>query len=172
MINVLGLGNVLMGDDGFGPAVVRAFDAAYEVGPDVEVIDLGTPGLDMTPWLAGVDRVIIADTIKSDLPPGSIRCYDKRDLLGRIPSVRVGPHDPGLAETLRLLEFAGCAPAHVELIGVVPERVATGIALSLPVRAAVSCASDAIAALLRRSGASVSRRQLPVFRHAASFPSI
>ena len=36
MINVLGIGNVLMGDDGFGPAVVRAFDAAYQAGPDVD----------------------------------------------------------------------------------------------------------------------------------------
>ena len=44
---VLGLGNVLMGDDGFGPAVVQAFEAEYVVGPDVSVIDLGTPGLDL-----------------------------------------------------------------------------------------------------------------------------
>ena len=72
MTNVLGLGNVLMGDDGFGPAVVRAFENAYAVGPDVLVVDVGTPGLDLTPWLADVDRVIIVDTVKSELPPGAL----------------------------------------------------------------------------------------------------
>ena len=161
MTKVLGLGNVLMGDDGFGPAVVRAFEALYEVGPDVEVFDLGTPGLDLTPWLADVDRVIIVDTIKSELPPGSMRFYDKRDLLRHVPSLRVSPHDPGLGETLRTLEFAGRAPRHVALVGVVPEHVAMGIELTPVVRAAVPCAVDVIAAALRQFGFEVTRRDAP-----------
>ena len=161
MIKILGLGNVLMGDDGFGPAVVRAFDAMYETGPDVEVIDLGTPGLDLTPWLADVDRVVIVDTVKSDLPPGSMRFYDMRDLLRHVPSLRVGPHDPGLGETLRRLEFAGRAPRAIALIGVVPERVGMGIELTPTVRAAIPCAVDVIAAALRQFGTAAVRRDVP-----------
>ncbi|HMD34871.1 MAG TPA: HyaD/HybD family hydrogenase maturation endopeptidase [Vicinamibacterales bacterium] len=161
MTKVLGLGNVLMGDDGFGPAVVRAFDAMYEAGPDVEVIDLGTPGLDLMPWLADVDSVIIVDTVKSDLPPGSMRFYDKRDLLGHVPSLRTGPHDPGLSETLRTLEFAGRAPQRVALIGVVPERVAMGLELTPVARAAVPCAVEVITAVLRQFGIAVLRRDAP-----------
>ena len=151
-VSVLGLGNVLMGDDGFGPAVVRAFDAAYEVGSDVQVVDLGTPGLDMTPWLADVDRVIIVDTIKSDLPPGSMRFYDKKQLIRHVPTARVSPHDPGLSETLRMLELAGRAPQHVALVGVVPGRVALGLEPSDAVRDAVPRAVDAIADALRAAG--------------------
>jgi hydrogenase maturation protease len=86
VILVLGLGNVLMGDDGFGPAVVRAFDAAFETGPDVDVIDIGTPGLDLMPWLADAERIVIVDTIKSTLVPGSIRVYDKNALLKHAPT--------------------------------------------------------------------------------------
>lgn len=162
MTKVLGLGNVLMGDDGFGPIVVREFAALYDAGTEVDVIDLGTPGLDLTPWLADVDRVIIVDTIKSELPPGSMRFYDKRDLMRHVPSLRVGPHDPGLSETLRTLEFAGRAPKHVALVGVVPEQVGMGIELTAVVRAVVPCAVDVIAAALRQFGVVVTRRDAPL----------
>src|SRR5690242_13002275 len=93
---VLGLGNVLMGDDGFGPEVVRAFQEQYEVCGEVSVVDLGTPGLDLTPWLIDASLVVIVDTIRTNLPPGALRCYEKDDLLQHAPTARVGPHDPGL----------------------------------------------------------------------------
>jgi hydrogenase maturation protease len=165
MTNVLGLGNVLMGDDGFGPAVVQAFEAEYVVGPDVSVIDVGTPGLDLTPWLADVDRVIIVDTVKSDLPPGTLRVFDKAGVLRRRPSIRVGPHDPGVKEALLMLEFAGRAPREVVLIGVVPERTEMAVHLSPVVRAAVPFAVKAIAALLVRFGERPIRLARPVARN-------
>ncbi len=169
MINVLGLGNVLMGDDGFGPAVVGAFENAYAVGPDVLVVDVGTPGLDLTPWLADVDRVIIVDTVKSDLPPGTLRVFDKASVLRRPPSVRVGPHDPGVKEALLMLEFAGRAPRELALIGVVPERTEMAVHLSPALEAAVPLAVEAIAALLERFGERPIRRACPL--RAMSWPA-
>src|SRR5436853_927958 len=108
-----------MGDDGLGPAAVRAFEAEYVVPPEVEVVDLGTPGLDLLPWLADVDRVILVDTVKSDRPPGTVRLYDKADIMRHAPMQRIGPHDPGVKDALFALEFAGRAPREVLLIGVV-----------------------------------------------------
>lgn len=159
---VLGLGNVLMGDDGFGPAAVRAFEAEYVVGPTVCVIDVGTPGLDLTPWLADVDRVIIVDTVKSELPPGTLRVFDKADVLRRPPSVRVGPHDPGVKEALLMLEFAGRAPRELGLIGIVPERTEMAVQLSPAVRDALPLAVEAIVTLLVRFGEQPIRRARPV----------
>ncbi|HYM22250.1 MAG TPA: hydrogenase maturation protease [Vicinamibacterales bacterium] len=156
--HVLGLGNVLMGDDGFGPAVVRAFEAEYTVAGDVSVADLGTPGLDLTPWLADVENVVIVDTVRSDLPAGSMRFYNKADLLGRPPSVRSGPHEPGLTEALATLEFAGRAPRTVALIGVVPERIGMDLELTPAVRAAIPVAVDAVARALRYVGVPLTRR--------------
>jgi hydrogenase maturation protease len=161
MINVLGLGNVLMGDDGFGPAVVQAFEAEYVVGPQVSVVDVGTPGLDLTPWLADIDGVIIVDTVKSDLPPGMLRVFDKAGVLRRPPSVRIGPHDPGLKEALQMLDFAGRAPREVALIGVVPERTEMAVQLSLALQEAVPIAVEGIAALLARFGEPPTRRAQP-----------
>ena len=114
---VLSLGNVLMSDDGLGPAVLRAFEAEYSVDSDVSVMDLGTPGLDLSPWLADADQVVLIDTVKAPLPPGSLCMYDKADLVGRAPGVRVSPHDPGVKETLMALEFAGRCPRDIVLVG-------------------------------------------------------
>jgi hydrogenase maturation protease len=155
MIYVLGLGNVLMGDDGFGPAVVREFSATHAVGADVEVVDVGTPGLDMMPWLYDADRVIIVDTIKSDARPGTLRVYDKEEILRHAPSVRAGPHDPGVKEALLTLEFAGLGPSDVVLVGVVPGYVGMTLDLTGPVRDAVPAAVEVIAGTLRRFGVAV-----------------
>jgi hydrogenase maturation protease len=158
MIYVLGLGNVLMGDDGFGPAVVRAFDTTYGVGPGVEVVDVGTPGLDLMPWFFDADRVIIVDTVKSDAAPGTLRIYDKTEVLRHAPSVRVSPHDPGVKEALLTLELAGRGPQEVTLIGVVPRDVGMSTDLSQPVRDAIPRAILAIVYTLANLGQSVTRR--------------
>ncbi len=155
---VLGLGNVLMGDDGFGPAVVRAFSARYEVAPGVEVIDLGTPGLDLTPWIADAFHVVIVDTVKAAGEPGALRLYSKADLMKSAPFARTGPHDPGVKECVFTLEFAGRAPEHITVVGAVPDHVGMGIALSTTLEAAVPRAADAIAAALRAHGDEVRSR--------------
>jgi hydrogenase maturation protease len=158
MTLVLGLGNVLMGDDGLGPVAVRTFEAEYNLPPDVQAIDLGTPGLDLLPWLADVDRVILVDTVKSDSPPGTVRFYEKADLLRYPPAARVGPHDPGVKQALLALEFAGRAPRELALIGVVPASTAMSLELTPAVQAAVPGVVRAIESMLARFGVPVLRR--------------
>jgi hydrogenase maturation protease len=162
---VLGIGNVLMSDDGWGPRVANTFDTEYVVGSDVEVLDLGTPGLDLTPWLLDTARVILVDTVHADAPPGTIRLYDLQDVLRHRPGPRVGPHDPGLKEALLGLEFAGRGPLALTLIGVVPERLTQGFELTSAVAQAIEPAVELIAAQLRRWGLPVQRRiAQPTFR--------
>ena len=99
-IRVLGIGNVLMSDDGLGPYVARLLDATYELPGHVEVIDAGTPGLDFTPFLAGARAIVVVDTVTSDGPPGKIRRYDMAQLLSTPPPARINPHQPGLEKSL------------------------------------------------------------------------
>jgi hydrogenase maturation protease len=159
---VLALGNVLMSDDGLGPAVLRAFEQHYVAGPNVVLEDLGTPGLDLSPWLADAERVILIDTIKAPLPPGSMRLYTKADLVGRAAGVRVSPHDPGVRETLLALEFAGRAPREVALIGVVPALTTMGLDLSAEVQAAIPAAVQAVVTALADAGIDVVARTPPL----------
>jgi len=159
---VLSLGNVLMSDDGLGPAVLRAFEAAYTVGPDVSVMDLGTPGLDLSPWLADAGQVVLIDTVKAPLPPGSLRVYEKRDLVAHAAGVRVSPHDPGVRETLMALEFAGRCPRDIVLVGIVPGVTTMGLELTPAVAAAVPPAVLAVVKALEGFGAVVTRRAQPL----------
>lgn len=162
MIYVLGLGNVLMGDDGFGPAAIRAFDTEYATGADVEVVDLGTPGLDLSPWFFGAERVILVDTIRSDAAPGTVRLYGKADILRHAPGPRTGPHDPGVKEALLTADLAQHGPEEVLLIGAVAERVAMDLDLTPALDSAIPVAVNAIVTTLRRWGATVRKRSAPL----------
>jgi len=161
MITVLGLGNVLMGDDGFGPTVVRLFESTFDVGNDVDVLDLGTPGLDLTPWLFDADDVVIVDTVKSDAPAGTLRVYDEQEMLCHAPGVRVGPHDPGVKEALLTLKFAGHGPRSVTVIGVVPERIIMDTELSAAVRSAIPRTIDTLRRGVEGRGARLEPREKP-----------
>ncbi|MFI5178213.1 MAG: hydrogenase maturation protease, partial [Vicinamibacterales bacterium] len=151
-------------DDGLGPAVLRALEEQYAVPADVTVMDLGTPGLDLSPWLADADNVVLIDTVKAPLKPGSLRLYRKSELLASAPDVRVSPHDPGVKETLLNLEFAGRAPRELALVGVVPGETTMGLELSPAVAAAVPAAVGAVVAALERFGVVVTRRAQPIAR--------
>ncbi|MBZ0268067.1 hydrogenase maturation protease, partial [bacterium] len=134
---ILGLGNVLMGDDALGPWAIERLRARWRFPESVEVEDLGTPGLDLLPHLAGRQAVILVDTVRATGDPGDVRRYGLDEVLAHAPGPRVSPHDPGLKETLASLRFAGNAPEELTLIGVIPERVDNRMGLSDAVRAAL-----------------------------------
>jgi hydrogenase maturation protease len=144
-IRVLGIGNVLMGDDGLGPYVARVLDARYEFPKHVEILDAGTPGLDFTPYIADAAAIIVIDTVSATGPPGTLRRYDMAQLLATPPPDRIHPHQPGLREALMAAELSDSTPEHLVVIGVVPESVETASRLGPIVRAMVP---DVVAAVL------------------------
>jgi hydrogenase maturation protease len=161
MIRVLGLGNVLMSDDGFGPFVVRVLDATYECPEDVEFVDAGTPGLDLTPFLLGTKAIVFVDTVSSRGVPGEIRVYDREAILRHPPQARTGGHDPALKEALLTVEAAGRGPSQVTLVGAIPEWIATGVALSPSLERAVGPAVRAVVDALGALGVRLARRAHP-----------
>ncbi|WP_263374536.1 hydrogenase maturation protease [Granulicella aggregans] len=120
-VSIIGLGNVFLGDDGFGPLVVETFRCAYECGEDVEVMDLGTPGLDLAPYLYGKDLVLIVDAVHSATPPGTISFFREEDFVSSRAKLRITGHDPGLWESLAHLRLAGHAPSELIVLGITPE---------------------------------------------------
>ena len=159
---MIGLGNVLMGDDAFGPWVVQTLLAEYEFAEDVAVEDLGTPGLDLTPWVMDLEALVLVDTVRSDATPGTLRLYRRDDILKHPPPARLSPHDPGVKEALLTAEFAGRGPCEVLLVGAVPETTAMGVRLSLALRAAVPLAAAEVLKELERLGRpAATRRSAP-----------
>lgn len=152
-IGVIGIGNVLMGDDAFGPHVIRVLQAGYAFAAGVDVQDMGTPGLDLTAYLSGLDALVLVDTVKSDGPPGELRRYTRAEILRHAPQPRLSPHDPSLKEALLMAGLAGGGPREVLLVGAVPARTGTGIGLSDALRAAIPSAVEAVLDELDRLGA-------------------
>ncbi len=160
-VAVIGIGNVLTGDDAVGPHVVRVVEARYALPPDVQVIDAGTPGYDLTAFLAGLDAAILVDAVRAKGAPGELRVYGKAELLTRKPILAVSPHEPGVREALLNADFMGVTPPVVRLVGVVPARTETGIGLSPEVRAAIPAAVEAVAAELAALGVPLPERVPP-----------
>lgn len=154
-VGVYGLGNVLMGDDALGPYVAEVLLARCDLPAEVTVADLGTPGLDLAPYLAGMDALVLVDTVRATGAPGDIREYRLPDILRHPPPPRLSPHDPGVKESLLLASVLGEGPSEVLLIGVIPQGTATGIGLSRPVWEAVPIVVALVIAELRRLGLEV-----------------
>jgi hydrogenase maturation protease len=161
--SVIGIGNVLEGDDAIGPTVVRVFESRYAVPAEVAVIDGGTPGLDLTAYMMGLEGLIVIDAIKSKGGvAGEVQVLDKARILNRGPMIAMSPHEPGLRESILHAEFQGVAPAAVKLIGVVAGSIDFGCALTPPVRAAIDGAVEQVRVELEALGVTVTRRDPPL----------
>jgi hydrogenase maturation protease len=143
LVAVFGIGNVLVGDDAAGPAVIAALENDYEVPSEVIVEDLGTPSLDLAARLMDFDAVIFIDSVSTNAAPGTIRLYTLDEILEHPPGLRLSPHDPSLKETLLTSRFASGNPAYVRMVGIVPESI-DRFGMSVPVRAAIPAAVDAV----------------------------
>jgi hydrogenase maturation protease len=129
-ILIAGIGNVLRGDDGFGPLAVQTLAARHNFGPEIEIADLGTPGLELAGFLSCRRAVLLIDCICAEEPAGTTRIFNREDILAQQVPARSGSHEPSIAEALFALQLAGCAPAIVTLIGVAGHSFKFGDAMS------------------------------------------
>ncbi len=151
---VLGLGNILLRDEGVGVRVVEALVERYVLPTEVEVVDGGTAGMDLLNTLAGCDHLLICDAVRISGQPGSVvKLAD-----AQVPALfqtRCSPHQLGLSDLLAVLTLTGEAPATLTLIGIVPADLGLGLELSPEVAAAVEPAVEHLVAELRGFGYSL-----------------
>lgn len=161
MKNVLigGIGNVLLSDDGVGPYVAQLLGAQYEFEDGVEVVDLGTPALDLVDHISGRDAVILIDAVTTEATPGTVLLYRKADIVRQMPAVRMDPHSPALVETLASVELFGVAPPDVLLVGITVESYETGCTLSTAVKASLARIVGEVLRELDRLGVNYTRKQ-------------
>lgn len=134
---VIGIGNVLTGDDALGPTAVVTLDALWDLPEGVEAVDGGTPGMDLATMIVDVDGLIVVDSALSEGPPGTMKSWDREVLLAKPLTPRTNPHAPGLLETLWTMRLLERGPSDVRLIGVVPAETEVGIGMCDAVRDAV-----------------------------------
>jgi hydrogenase maturation protease len=119
---VLGLGNVLLGDDGLGAAAIARIERDYRIPPGVRFEDGGTLGLSLLGLIADSDRVILVDAVRADAPPGTLVRLDGADVADAVWN-RLSPHQVGVADLLEAARLIDCYPSAVTLLGLVPEVI-------------------------------------------------
>ncbi len=154
---VLGLGNILLRDEGVGVRVIEALAERYRMPPGVELLDGGTSGMDLLDTIAGCDHLLICDAVRADAPPASV----VRLSGSQVPALfrnRYSPHQLGVADVLATLILTDETPASITLIGVVPVDLALGLELSPEVAQAAERAVECLVAELRGLGLVVESR--------------
>jgi hydrogenase maturation protease len=146
---ILGIGNLLMRDEGIG---VRVVEALGHVGlPDgVEVVDGGTAGADLIDLLAQRQKVIVIDALQADQKPGTVLRLQPENILPSSDQ-SLSLHELGLAETLRMTQYLNCAPTEVVIFAIQPQAVEPGLELSDTVAATIPQIIELVQAELKTS---------------------
>ena len=129
---VLGLGNMLMADDGVGLAALARLQEEWFVPRDVSLVDGGTWGMNLLHIVEDADRLLIFDAIDNGAAPGSLVRLEGNDI-PRFLAQKVSPHQIDLREVLALAELRGMLPRHIIALGLQPERIEMSTELSFPV---------------------------------------
>ncbi len=121
-IVVLGVGNILLHDEGFGVRVVEELEKRFVFPPHVRVVDGGTQGLWLLSTLQEADDLIVIDAVLGDGPPGSLYVLERKDLPKGL-RVKQSAHDSDLVEALNLCTMLDTGPKNVIVLGVKPENI-------------------------------------------------
>ena len=145
---VLGLGNIIMSDEGAGVQVIQQLMADPRLPAAARLVDGGTLGLELLSIASGADLLVVVDAVELDVHPGTIVRLGAQELFGLDPGTSA--HALGVADLLSALRMLGAEPERVVLLGVQPARVELGTELSPDVRAAVPRLVDQVLAEIRQ----------------------
>ena len=128
-ILVLGVGNVLLTDEGIGVRVVESLYDNYQFPTNVEVIDGGTAGMELLEIIANRDHVILIDAVNTGADAGNVVTLEGDE----VPALfrdRISPHQLGISDLLGVMTLTGELPKEFTLFGAVPFSMDTGVTLS------------------------------------------
>lgn len=164
---VVGLGNPLLADDGLGIEIIGRLAKSYDCGPDVEIEDGGTWGMNLLPQLETAERVLFVDAIKTGAIPGTLQRIEGEQLPRQL-GLKISPHQMDLQDLVAVSSIRGTFPTDAVAIGVEPECVETRTGLSASVSARLDDVLDAVVAQLRAWGHRIDVR--PYRPPTAPFP--
>lgn len=113
---VLGLGNLLMGDDALGCRAVAELERRYRFAPSVTLLDGGTLGLELLPWLEECSRLLVIDALQVGTEPGSLFRLEGEEV-PRAFANKLSVHQMGLQDLLAVAELQGYLPPQLVVWG-------------------------------------------------------
>ncbi len=160
---ILGIGNILWADEGFGVRCVEALNARYDFDDHVRLMDGGTQGLFLLPWVSSVSRLLIFDAIDFGLEPGELRVMRDDDVPQYMGAKKVSMHQTGFQEVLVSARLLNDRPQQLALIGVQPEQLDDyGGSLREGTRRRIPEAVEQACTLLREWGVAFREREKPL----------
>ncbi len=158
-ILILGIGNVLLSDEGAGVKAVWRLQQDYILPPDVEVLDGGTSGMELLSTIENRKHLFLLDAINSENgDPGSVVRIDLSEEPGFFQN-KVSPHQLGLSEVLAVTQITGTHPRNIVLYGIRPSSLETGTELTQEVQSGISTALDMLLTDLRELGIELQHRE-------------
>lgn len=141
---VAGIGNIFLGDDGFGSEVIRHVQTHHRFAEGVRVVDYGIRGMHLAyDLLDGCAALVLVDAVPGTGTPGELRVFEADlESLPATGGLDVHSMDPGAV--MAALRTLGGTPPRTVVIGCQVGSLTEGIGLSAPVRAAVPAAADAV----------------------------
>ena len=128
-VTVLGVGNVILQDEGFGVRVVEYLDSRYEFPEDVQLVDGGTLGIELTQYVTGTKKLLIIDSINGGAAPGTRFRFENDAVMAHFQD-KLSAHEVGVQDVLALLTVTGRKVPEVAVIGAQPYRVEAGVELT------------------------------------------
>lgn len=159
-ILVLGVGNILLSDEGIGVRVIEALEQRYVLPEDVEVLDGGTAGMELLEAMANRRHLIIVDAVVSrKSEPGALLVL-RDDEVPVLFNNKISPHQLGLSDVLSALRFTGEFPEKITLVGVTPLSLEPHIGLTPVVQESLEPALQAVIRTLGSSDVKVRPREV------------
>jgi hydrogenase maturation protease len=147
-IAIIGLGNILLRDEGVGVHAANTIKQRYTFSPDVEIIDGGTMGLDLLPIFEGRDKVLIIDAVDFGREPGHIGMIENDN----IPSVlnsKLSVHHINLSDVLFAAKLMDISPSEICLIGIQPQSLDVGLDMTGEIKGKIETLIDAVIGKLK-----------------------
>ncbi len=129
-VAVIGIGNPVMGDDGIGPRLVSELDVSV---PGVDVIDIGTGGMQLVHVLALYDKVVLVDCVEMGLSTGEARLFSPGDVVSFKQTRSYSLHDWDVMRSIEISRELGEEPERILIFAIQPGSLAMGEGLSLEV---------------------------------------
>jgi hydrogenase maturation protease len=160
---VLGIGNVLYADEGFGVRAVEALNARYVFPESVRVMDGGTKGIFLLPWVCSAQRLLILDAVDFGMAPTTLRVVRGDDVPCFMGAKKVSMHQAGFQEVLASARLSGSLPGELALVGVQPDVLDDyGGSLTAGVRGRIDEAVEVACEVLRDWGIAPQQRERPL----------
>jgi hydrogenase maturation protease len=163
-ILIIGMGNVLMQDEGVGVRAVEELENRYQIPVNVNVVDGGTTGMELFEPIRNCDQLLVADAINTGDAYGTL-VRIANDEIPAFFQTKLSNHQLGLSDLLALLTLKGEVPEHVAIIGMVPHSLENKLGLTPEAEAGLDAMVDMLVAELLDMGIELQPREERIVGH-------